>query len=450
MILDIAGERLIGNLPTGGPVIDIAIDPAGKKLFLAMGKCGFNRLSLDTGTVTRISDRVCPVNVAIDPQGKRLYVAYQCSGPGGHPGHDSVEVFDAETETSLGIVSGLPMVGGPVSISPDDRLAMLDGSDACESQYYDHSGCSSAPSRVFHLLRAADRRILHTFNYPTRNGRVYFVDNSRFLMLGHSISVVDAAKYAVLERLDLGDDQALSAVLKRDRSRLWVGVKSPPGLLEFDLESSSCAAQEANPAMFFPADGSFEDASDANILNSHGRVSFAPGRIGQAFFLDGKSYLSADSTGYYKLDRHNFSISMYVKFASTQGDAALIDWKATAPERGIRMLKSADNRIVFQIWPGQSPMTSVSTIAPNTWYHVAVTKTDDLVTLFVNGKREASDKPPPRWPGYDAPLLLGAYDPGRSSLHGWLDEIAFYNRGLTDGEIENLYRQRAAGMCGPD
>jgi hypothetical protein len=201
--------------------------------------------------------------------------------------------------------------------------------------------------------------------------------------------------------------------------------------------------------MFFPADGSFEDAADQTVLSAHGPVTFTPGRIGQAFFLDGKSYLSADSTGYYKLSRHNFSIAMYVKFASTQGEAALIDWKDTAPDRGIRMLKSGDNHIVFEAWPGRGPITSVSTIAPNTWYHIAVTKTDDLVTLFVNGKSEASDKAP-RFPEYDAPLLLGAYEPGRASLHGWLDEIAFYNRGLTAGEIENLYRQRAAGTCSPN
>jgi hypothetical protein len=94
-------------------------------------------------------------------------------------------------------------------------------------------------------------------------------------------------------------------------------------------------------------------------------------------------------------------------------------------------------------------MTSVSTIAPNTWYHIAVTKTDDLVTLFVNGKSEASDGPPQRFPDYDAPLLLGAYEPGRPSLRGWLDEIAFYNRGLTAAEIESLYRTRASGTCAP-
>ena len=149
MVVDIAQERLTANLPTGGQIYDFAIDPRGRRLFLAMGQLGLKRLSLPSGSLTQITDRVCPIYVAIDHQGKRLYVAYQCLGRSGRPGHDSLEIFDADPETSLGIVNGRPMVGGPTIISLDDRLALLDGGDACSSPAYDHAGCLSVPSHVF-------------------------------------------------------------------------------------------------------------------------------------------------------------------------------------------------------------------------------------------------------------------------------------------------------------
>jgi hypothetical protein len=292
---------------------------------------------------------------------------------------------------------------------------------------------------VFHLLRSADRRILRSFFYPIESQGAHsiggdFLDNSRFLMLGDSISVVDAAAHRLLKRVDL-DHRAMSAVVARDGSRFWTGVADPPGLLEFNSEPASCGVQEPNPAMLFSADGSFESTSDGTVLTGHGSVMFKPGKIGQAFFLDGNSYLSADSTGYYQLYRYDFSIALYVK------------WGATEHELGIRMLISEDNRFVFQAWPGGASMKSSSTVAPNVWYHVTVTKTDDLLTLYVNGKAEASGKLPAHLGEYQSPLFLGAYEPGRASLHGWLDEVAFYNRGLTAGEVDRLYQLREAGAC---
>jgi len=44
------------------------------------------------------------------------------------------------------------------------------------------------------------------------------------------------------------------------------------------------------------------------------------------------------------------------------------------------------------------------------------------------------------------PLFFGA-QAGIPSFQGWLDEIAFYNRGLTTKEVEDLYQLRESGPC---
>jgi hypothetical protein len=272
------------------------------------------------------------------------------------------------------------------------------------------------------------------------------VDHSRFLVLNNSLTVIDAATNTLLEKLDL-DQPAVSAVTAPDKSRMWAGVLNPPGLLEWDLEPASCAAQEPSPAMFFPADGSFESSVDATALSNSGQVVFRPGNTGQAFFLDGRSFLSAASTGYFRIYRHDFSVAFYVRFSSIKGEAALVDWSAETPRRGIAVLKSADNRFVFQAWPGGSRIASSTSVQPGVWYHVTVTKTGDLLSLFINGKAEGSGKVRQPFPQYDDPLYLGAFEPGRPSLNGWLDEIAFYNRGLTADEVAGVYRKRETGPC---
>ena len=136
-----SGQLLPGLIATGGPVISMAITPDGEKLFLAMGTSGLKRLSTGSGKLAVVSDRVCPENLEMDQQGKRLYVAYQCTGPKAQDGHDSVEILDAESEVSLGIVTGPPMVSGLPFASPDGKLVLLDGLDACSAPQYDHAGC---------------------------------------------------------------------------------------------------------------------------------------------------------------------------------------------------------------------------------------------------------------------------------------------------------------------
>lgn len=205
-VLDIAREQLLpGAISTGGPVWDLAVTPDGEKLFLAMGAAGLKRLSTRTGKIDQVSDRVCPEHLAVDRAGKRLYVSYQCGGPTGRRGHDSMEIFDVDKEANLGIVTGPPMVGGPISVSPDGKLVVVDGLDACWTPDYDHQGCPPAPSLVYYLIRTSDRLILNQFAFPLvprdgGNGAPHFVDDSRFLILGDSVLVEDAIGYRVLER----------------------------------------------------------------------------------------------------------------------------------------------------------------------------------------------------------------------------------------------------------
>jgi len=455
MVVDVARERVLPRaLQTGGRVWDMALTPDGKRLFLAMGQSGLKRLSVGSGEVVQISDRVCPQYVELDPQGSRLYVAYQCSGPMGRPGHDSVEIFDARRETSLGIVSGPPIVGGKPSSSPDGKFVMLDGEDACFSPHYDHTGCESVPSRVLHLLRASDRSILKTLNYPfdSRYG-VRFLDNSRFVLLGGLVSVVDARKYTLLEKLDLSPDMAIAVAFSPDSRRLYLGTDRNR-ILVLESENARCSQLPPGLSLLYPADGSFEDAAGNADLKSHGGVRFLPGRVGQGFFLDGSGFLSIPSTHPLVFGQHDISFAFYVKFASLEDEMVLVDWTHSDPLNGVRLLTSPDSHLLFQTWPDGRALRSRTSVTPNTWYHLTVTWSDDDLVLYVNGEPEDKGKPHPQLkvPQPDSPLFpvfLGARSPGHPAFHGWLDELAFYNRRLTTQEVKALYQMRESGPCEP-
>jgi DNA-binding winged helix-turn-helix (wHTH) protein len=443
MVVDAAEHIQPGIIPTGGPVRGIVVTPDGEKLFLALEYAGLKRLLWRTGKLDLVSDRICPEYLATDRQVTRLYVAYQCSGPGGRPGHDSVEIFDVEKEVSLGIVSGPPMVGGPLSVSPDGKLALLDGFDVCANPDYDHAGCPSIPSHVIHLLRPVDRRILRTFDLPKDSGLAGFLDNFRFLVDGTSLTVIDTIRYSVLEAWNAGEEVRLAAADVR-RRRVYVGSRESD-VLVLEPERVDCAQSPAGLAILYTGDGTLDDAIGITTLTSHGTFRFVPGRVGQAFFLDGNGYLSESWPGGYAFLRQDSTLALYVKFAAVESEMTLVE--ADNSQAGIHLFKSADGHFVFRSHPGGSILKSKTAVKPNVWYHLSVTKTDDKVVLYVDGEPEDSGAAPSRFADSVSPQFFGARSPGGPSFHGWLDEIAFYRRALTADEVKGIYKLREFGPC---
>jgi len=285
MIYDITRDELYpGVIPTHGSVLGMAITPDGKKLFLAMGQHGVRRLLVKTGKLKQITTEPCPQYLALDSFAQRLYVTYQCSGPGGRLGHDSIEVFDAQKEGRLGILSGLPMVGGDISVSTDGQLAMLDGWDACRQPAYDHVGCPVVPSHIYHLLRTSDRQILRSFALPVTTGSARFIDDSRFLVTGASVTVIDAASGGTRERWEHGLGDYAQAIVAPTARRVLIGGQD---LLVLDVEDGECSPAQEGLVHLYSGDGTIEDAANVTELTPRGRVDFAPGRIGQAFFFSG-------------------------------------------------------------------------------------------------------------------------------------------------------------------
>lgn len=457
MVLDIASGRLLPPIiPTGGPVFDIVATPDGAKLFLALGEAGLKRLAIGKSALVQISDRVSAQYLAMDSRGKKLYVSYQDGGPAGHQGHDSIEIFDVENEVSLGIVSGPPMVGGPPAVAPNGGLVLLDGQDACDQPQYDHRGCAVVPSRVFHLIRSSDRQVLRSLSYPQDHGPAKFLDDSRFLLTGGSLSVVDARKYTVLENLDLQADYYRAIVVSPDGRRIYVAGAPGNHLAVLTPEPAECSPPQMGLSLWYSGDGTLDDAAGLTKLEKRGNVAFAPGKVGQAFYLDGRSsYLVAPWTGGYEFSSQDATVTLYAKFAELHGEQTLVYRMAKGETAGMTLLKTADDHLVFQMTASDGQPLSVKTstgLNQGKWYQIVVTKNDDGIAIYVDGVPENALKfgvgrPNAAGSELETPLNLGARSTGSATLHGWLDEVMFYNRALSADEVRALYQTRESGPC---
>jgi hypothetical protein len=281
-------------------------------------------------------------------------------------------------------------------------------------------------------------------------GSVRFVDNSRFLLAGVSLTVYDAAKYTAIEKMAAGvENYFVGPVFAPDGDRAYIASAKPPGVIPLEMEGAECTPPKSGLAVFYTGDGTFDDSANSWTLSPHGTVGFASGKVGQAFYFDGSGFLSAASMGHYNdvIGSHDMSLSLYAKLAADDGEQVLVDWNGAPPSGGIRLVRSEDHHFEFRAWPGGASLRSKTAVKANTWYSLTVTRTENEVTLYVDGNAEDHRPSPPQVGSANAALALGGYTSGRPALRGWLDEIAFYERPLSPKEVRDLYQSREHGPC---
>jgi hypothetical protein len=90
----------------------------------------------------------------------------------------------------------------------------------------------------------------------------------------------------------------------------------------------------------------------------------------------------------------------------------------------------------------QAPFTPVV----GEWYHLAVTKSGTLYTIYVNGVAVGSQTSTPPIGTPVAPLTIGQAE-NIGFMNGSLDEVTVYNRALLPGEIQAIYNAASSGKC---
>jgi hypothetical protein len=181
-----------------------------------------------------------------------------------------------------------------------------------------------------------------------------------------------------------------------------------------------------------------------------------------------------------------FTVSLWVKAEPVEHGAVLIadkqpNWASPGmllqyqPGDGIVWFAAHDHRhIGTSPAPEKEPVKPENrvTLSDGRWHHVALRVASEQHALFIDGtnrarkvwmdagpvvdaaklKRQPGEVVPPYVRGSgklflgDSPLPWGEW-----KFKGWMDEVRFYDRALTDNEIQNLAREasgsdEAAGL----
>jgi len=450
MVVDTSRGTVERLIPTEHPVFDLTVTPDEKKVFVAMASGGLRRILTASGEAATLSEFACPLHVAMNGEGTRLFVSYECGGPGGRAGHDAFEVYDTASEQTVGVIRDLPMVGGRPSLSPDGKLLLLDGNDACTNPGYDHAGCPEAPGHVFHLVRISDLTLLKSFSRPqhTTSTAAFLPDGSRLLFGGTPLVVMDWARQTVEEIGPVGDQGYSVFAFSPAYARAFLADANATELLVFDMEKQGRGLLTEKLVNHYSGDGTLDDSVGVSRLRVAGTVQFAPGLIGQAFKFFGTGALEGSGDATCWPCEENWTESFFAKFDSIDGEMTLLD-RSGGPSGHWRhrIFKAEDNRLVLQVGePSAGHLISSSAPArANQWYHVAVVADGNRRSLYIDGASQGHVD----LPGADAEPLnrglvtLGASPGMRSAFHGLIDEIAWYERALDAREAMTLAHSRS-------
>jgi hypothetical protein len=183
-----------------------------------------------------------------------------------------------------------------------------------------------------------------------------------------------------------------------------------------------------------------------------GGVTFAPGKAGQSFALDGSTgYVSVPDSP--SLQPASLTLEAWVMFYSASGEQGVFG-KPLGSATGDSFQLFLNNGVLEGGISDTSTTGAIITypFIPVTgrWYHLAFTfdEITTLESLYINGV-QVSSAAADRYIGYDThPVFIGAdNDNGANVLffNGRIDEAAIYGRALGSNEIASIYNAGPAG-----
>jgi len=234
------------------------------------------------------------------------------------------------------------------------------------------------------------------------------------------------------------------------KAGLWYFNVTSPAFPDGEIRGQIdplCSPPPENMKSWYQSENIIKDLTgNYNALPS-GNVSYAEGKVGQAFKFNGvNQHVSLRDN----FDYQAFTISMWVNPGSTQiASAILVDNSRTELANwSIEQNQNLTNHYYYVDKGG-----SVGFILdPNVWQHLTVVRAQNSIQIYRDGvllNWSSTSAPVNYSNGQSLALGRKVSNPNVTdrNWNGQIDEFATFNRALSETEIKSLYYSGSAGVC---
>ncbi|MGB5012725.1 MAG: LamG-like jellyroll fold domain-containing protein, partial [Pyrinomonadaceae bacterium] len=210
-----------------------------------------------------------------------------------------------------------------------------------------------------------------------------------------------------------------------------------------------CAETPANQVTTFKAENNANDSQGTNNGTANGGVTYASGKVGQAFnFGDTSANVSVPDSPSLRPD--SFTIEGWFNFTGYSNEfRSLLNKPSADPSYSSYSLYIYGGLLNAQSTDGANLGNSLSHglyPTPGQWYHIAFTRlAGGQMKLYVNGV-EVDSQASNASVGYSSSPLT--FSNGTDAANqGKIDEISIYNRALSAPEIQSIVDADSVGKC---
>ncbi len=232
-------------------------------------------------------------------------------------------------------------------------------------------------------------------------------------------------------------------------SHVSLHLQATTGGIEIEVtwgNLGSCVPPPAGLVSWWTADGNTSDHSGLNPGSLHNGAAFAGGEVGQGFRFNDLDDNFQSSTLGFPTGNANRTMELWVRQDSVIAVQALFAVYGDFSGGGNYELGASGSRVFFSQW-GETIWGPF--LQRGRWYHIAVTNVGNFATLYVDGNPVSSGNLAINTPG-GTTFRVGTVtpsSPGYFGFRGMTDEIAVYDRALTNNEIRSIFMAGSAGKC---
>ena len=222
-------------------------------------------------------------------------------------------------------------------------------------------------------------------------------------------------------------------------------------------ETGSCTAPPSGIISWWRGEGNAVDSKGGNDGTLVGGVTYAAGKVGNAFQFDGvDDHVLVPNSANLNFGTGDFSLEAWVKtsFIGGSGNKLIVSKMSVGQDIQYALAYQAntDGKALFIMGDGTTSVFALSptSIADGLFHHLVGVRQGLNLKLYIDGALAASAPMPSLYSatGANNVVIGGKQDSGNTPyFNGLIDEVSIYNRALTDSEILSIALAGSGGKC---